>query len=118
MNKTSICKTVIIKLPCKQVLALKKSCMFPRENVLPEGVQPCKRVSSLDDGREDPNTTKRGACWRARELPFKAFCWRADDGPTLNAAGDLNLYCHETIYTTADNLSNAKPVVQQRHPGD
>ena len=26
MNKTSICKTVKIKLPCKQVLALKKDC--------------------------------------------------------------------------------------------
>ena len=32
---------------------------------------------SFDEGREDPNSTKR---------ILMAFCWRADDGLTLNVA--------------------------------
>ena len=40
----------------------------------------------LAEGRADPNTTIRGpssAC--QRNAIYMAFCWRADDGPTLNS---------------------------------
>ena len=40
----------------------------------------------LDEGREDPNTTLSGPSLARQGNVIKmAFCWRADDGPTLNA---------------------------------
>ena len=43
-------------------------------------------VLLVDEGREDPNTTKSGLfSARQRNAIKMAFRWRADDGPTLNA---------------------------------
>ena len=52
----------------------------------------------VNEGREDPNTTKVGHHRPASETPFQwrfaggpmlaismPFCWRADDSPTINA---------------------------------
>ena len=54
----------------------------------------------VNEGRDDPNTTINGHHRPASETPFLAFCWRADDGPTLNAclqalwfSGDPGQYC-------------------------
>ena len=41
-------------------------------------------VFLIVDGREDPNTTKSGP-WSAHQRNALAFCWRADEGTTLNA---------------------------------
>ena len=52
---------------------------------------------SVDEGRVNPNTTKRGHHWPASETPFK---WRANDSPILNAgfvalrfSGNPGHYC-------------------------
>ena len=76
-------------------------------------VQPCADPESyvrggptliflVDEGREDQNTTIGGPS-SARQR--NAFCWRADNGPTLNAglvacdfSGDLDQYCLETLF--------------------
>ena len=55
----------------------------------------------VDDGREVPNTTISGpSSARQRNAVEIAFCWRADNGPPLNAGlialwflGDLHQYC-------------------------
>ena len=40
----------------------------------------------VDEGRKDPNTTISGQLSsHQRNTILMAFCWRADDGPTLNA---------------------------------
>ena len=40
----------------------------------------------LDEGREDPNSTKSGiSSARQRNAILMAFRWRVDDGPPLNA---------------------------------
>ena len=36
----------------------------------------------IDEGKEDPNTTISGPSLARQQM---VFCWRADDGPTLNA---------------------------------
>ena len=42
---------------------------------------------SVEEGREDPNTTISGSSSaRQRNAILMAFCWRADDGPTLKLA--------------------------------
>ena len=67
----------------------------------------CQRGSNfeafflVDEGREDPNTTKSGPpLARQRNAIEIAFHWRVDDGPTLNASlialcfsGDPDQYC-------------------------
>ena len=53
----------------------------------------CQRGSNFynvffwfDVGRKDPHTTIRGpSTARQRNAIEMAFCWRADDGPILNA---------------------------------
>ena len=43
-------------------------------------------VFLVDEGREDPNTTISGPSLACQGNAISmAFCWRADDGPTLNA---------------------------------
>ena len=40
----------------------------------------------VDEGREDPNTTKSGSSAARQRNAIKiGIRWRADDGPTLNA---------------------------------
>ena len=51
------------------------------QNILSEGVNLNFDVFLVDEGREDSNTTIR----RAIIGPPMAFCWRADNDPTLNA---------------------------------
>ena len=40
----------------------------------------------VDEGREDPSITKSGPSSASQQNAIvMAFCWWADDGPTLNA---------------------------------
>ena len=75
------------------------------QKVLSVGVQIWYPLSFVFSwwGDRGSNTAINGpslACqWNAIEM---AFCWRADDGPTLNAGlvatGDPDKYCIETLY--------------------
>ena len=41
----------------------------------------------VDEGRENPNTSKSGPSSAYQQNAFKmAFCWRVDGGSTLNAS--------------------------------
>ena len=56
------------------------------QKVLLEGVQLGRFVVFYEDLREDPNTTmSRSSLACQRNDIEMAFCWRSDDGPTLNA---------------------------------
>ena len=59
------------------------ACADP-ESFVREG--PALKNFLVDEGRKDPNTTICGqSSSHQRNTILMAFCWRADDGPTLNA---------------------------------
>ena len=56
------------------------------QKVLSEGVQTLTTFFLVDEGREDPNTTKsRQSSASQRDAIIMAFSWQADDGPPLSA---------------------------------
>ena len=69
-----------------RVLVLKCILVWADPESFVRGVPTLRFFFKVYEGRKDPNTTISVPSWACQQNAiYMAFCWRANDGPTLNA---------------------------------